>query len=308
MDELEKKKIISYFNYNVSLEHSAIVQYLFHAYTIGEPEIEEELEEIAREEMRHLRAFAHKVVELGGKPDVDKRAAVFFHAPTPAELIKLDEEAEDMAIREYTNQYKDLKDERAKRILERAINDESAHKDIFIKLQEKLKEKEANGEVVFDENKQKIVSILNKVLQEQYAKILEHLYESFMLRFKNPHLSDELEQKAIDQMKHFGWIAEEVAEMGGEPSFDLKPIRKIEDTQKIVEETLKEEQEQKEKFSKLSEEIPDKDLQWILKRIAKREIHYTDLQEFLSRPDLKTDDVVKIISALTVGSLFKGKK
>ncbi len=307
MEELERKKIISYFNYNVALEHSAIVQYLFHAYTIGEPEIEEELEEIAREEMRHLRAFAHKVVELGGVPEVDKRASVFFHAPTPAELIKLDEEAEDMAIREYTAQYKDLKDERAKRILERAINDESSHKDIFIKLQEKLKEKEAKGEVVFDENKQKIVSILNNVLQQQYAKILEHLYQSFMLRFKNPHLSDELEQKAIDQMKHFGWIAEEVAEMGGDPNFELSPIRKIESEEEVVNETLKEEKEQKEKFSKLAEEVPDKDLQWILNRIAKREIHYVDLQEFLSRPDLKTDEVVKIISALTVGSLFKGK-
>ncbi|MGC9081245.1 MAG: hypothetical protein ACP5H4_06120, partial [Sulfurihydrogenibium sp.] len=50
----------------------------------------------------------------------------------------------------------------------------------------------------------------------QYKKILEELYQSFITRFKNPHLSDELEQKAIDKMKHFGWIAEKLSEKGYE--------------------------------------------------------------------------------------------
>ncbi|WP_367576063.1 ferritin-like domain-containing protein, partial [Nocardia mangyaensis] len=59
MKDLEREKIIQYYNYNISLEHSAIIQYLFQAYTIGEAETENELEEIAREEMKHLRMFAH---------------------------------------------------------------------------------------------------------------------------------------------------------------------------------------------------------------------------------------------------------
>ncbi len=310
MDRLEREKIINYFNYNITLEHSAIIQYLFHAYTLGdEAGIEDDLEEIAREEMRHLRMFAHKVVELGGEPAISDRAAVFLHAPTPAELLNLDVEAEQMAIDEYSKQYEDINDEGARRILERVVNDESSHQHLFINLKEKLTEKEMTGEASpLDENKLKIVEILNKTLERQYKLILENLYQSFITRHKNPYLSDELEQKAIDKMKHYGWIAEEVAEMGGEPEVKLPEIDKVKDENKIIEKNLQEEKESPKIFENLSNEIKDPDLQWILKRIQKREIHYTDLAKFLEKPDVSPEEVSKVISALTVGSLFRKKK
>jgi len=84
------------------LGHSTIIQYLFHAYTIGEAETENEIEEIAREEIGHLRMFAHKVVELGGDPAISERASVFLHAPTLEELMQLNIDAELMAIKEYS--------------------------------------------------------------------------------------------------------------------------------------------------------------------------------------------------------------
>ncbi len=309
MDNLERQKIIDYFNYNISLEHSAIIQYLFHAYTLGDKAgIEDDLEEIAREEMRHLRMFAHKVVELGGEPAISNRASVFLHAPTPVELLNLDVEAEQMAIDEYSKQYDDIKDESARRILERVVNDESSHHHLFLELKEKLTEKEITGKAnPLDENKLKIVEMLNKTLERQYKLILENLYQSFITRHKNPYLSDELEQKAIDKMKHYGWVAEEVAEMGGEPEVKLPEIEKVKDENKIIEKNLEEEKESPKIYESLSEEVSDPDLQWILKRIQKREIHYTDLAKFLQKPDLPVEDVAKIISTLTVGSLFRKK-
>jgi bacterioferritin len=42
-----------------------------------------------------------------------------------------------------------------------------------------------------------------------------------------------------------------------------------------------------------------------LERISKREIHYKDLKVFLERSDLTEKEYSKIISAFTVGSLFK---
>ena len=310
MDNIERQKIISYFNYNISLEHSAIIQYLFHAYTLGdEAGIEDDLEEIAREEMKHLRMFAHKVVELGGEPAISDRAAVFLHAPTPAELLNLDVEAEQMAIEEYSKQYDDIKDEAARRILERVVNDESSHRHLFLELKEKLTEKEISGEgKALDENKLKIVQMLNEVLERQYKLILENLYQSFITRHKNPYLSDELEQKAIDKMKHYGWVAEEVAERGGEPNVKLPELEKVKDENTIIEKNLQEEKESPKIYEKLSQEIEDPDLQWILKRIQKREIHYTDLSKYLQKPDIPAEDVAKVISTLTVGSLFRKKK
>ncbi len=309
MDNLERQKIINYFNYNITLEHSAIIQYLFHAYTLGdEAGIEDDLEEIAREEMKHLRMFAHKVVELGGEPAISDRAAVFLHAPTPSELLNLDVEAEKMAIEEYSKQYDDLKDESAKRILERVVNDENSHHHLFLELKEKLTEKEIKGEPSpLDENRIKIVQMLNQTLERQYKLILENLYQSFITRHKNPYLSDELEQKAIDKMKHYGWVAEEVAEMGGEPEVKLPEIDKVKDEKIIIQKNLEEEKESPKVYEKLAKEVEDPDLQWILKRIQKREIHYTDLAKFLEKPDIPAEDVARVISTLTVGSLFRKK-
>ena len=305
--DIEIKKAIDYLNYNISLEHSAIIQYLFHAYTIGEESIENELEEIAREEMKHLRMFAHAVVNLGGIPAIDKRASVFLEAPNPVELLQFDIDAEKMAIDEYSRQLKDIQDRKVQRILERIINDESSHLHIFKGLQEKVKENisKKGKDTAVDENKLKIVKLLNVYLQKQYEKILESLYQSFITKHKNPSLSDELEQRAIDKMKHFGWVAEEVAEAGAKPDMSLPSVKKIEDEKEIINYQIKDQQEFPEEIQQMANETEDKDLKWILERIAKREIHYTDLEEFLNKPDTTEKDIAKVISALTVGSLFK---
>ena len=304
----EVKAVIDFLNYNISLEHSAIIQYLFHAYTIGEESIEGKLEEIAREEMRHLRIFAHTVVDLGGIPAIDKRAPVFLEAPTPAELINFDIEAEKMAIEEYSKQMKKTKDKKINRILQRVIDDETAHMEIFSEIyKEIIDKKKEKREKLIDENKLKIANLLNKALHEQYEKILETLYQSFITRHRNPQLSDNLEERAIDKMKHFGWIAEEISEAGVKPDMDLPEIEKINNEKEIVEFQIKDQEEESKKYIKLASETEEKDLKWILERIAKREIHYTDLKEFLEKETTTDKEVSKIVSALTVGSLFKKK-
>ena len=51
---MDKDKIITLLNQDLEGEHGAIIQYLTHAYAIGEGEMACEIEAIAREEMRHL--------------------------------------------------------------------------------------------------------------------------------------------------------------------------------------------------------------------------------------------------------------
>lgn len=305
MKDIEREKIIQYFNYNITLEHSAIIQYLFHAYTIKDAETENELEEIAREEMKHLRMFAHKVVELGGKPAIFDRAAVFLSAPTLEELMQLNIDAELMAIDEYKRQRDEIKDESAKRILTRAIEDETAHSIIFKKMKENIKELSQNGSSQVDENMAKVVELLNSVIQKQYKKILEHLFQSFITRHKNPLLSDELEQKAIDHMKHFGWIAEEISEKGFKVDVTLPQAKPVEDVKQIVKDNIDEENNSKQEFLNIAKNIDQPDLKWILERIANREIHYTDLQKFLNNNEVDEKTASQIIKAFTVGSLFK---
>ena len=51
---MEKEKIIELLNQDIESEHGAIIQYLTHAYGMGEGEVACEIEAIARDEMRHL--------------------------------------------------------------------------------------------------------------------------------------------------------------------------------------------------------------------------------------------------------------
>lgn len=108
-------------------------------------------------------------------------------------------------------------------------------------------------------------------------------------------------------MKHFGWIAEELTEKGYQIDVSLPKIDKIKDANDIVDYNIKEEVESKNQFLSLSQQTQGPDLQWILQRIANREIHYTDLKRFLESNQLSEKDYSKILSAFTVGSLFKKK-
>ena len=305
---MDNKTIVEYLNYNISLEHSAIIQYLFHAYTINDEGLENKLEEIAREEMKHLRMFAHKVVELNGIPAIDKRAQVFLEAPTLQDLLKLDIEAESMAIEEYSKQLSNIEDKSIKKIFERIIDDENSHLHIFKDLQKKVLEtsKEFGENPILDENKIKIVNILNTFLQKQYQTILETLYQSFVTRHKDMSLSDELEQRAIDKMKHMGWIAEEISEKGQKPNFSLpNNVNMLENKDEIIAYHIKDQEVSSNQIKAIESSIEDSDLKWILDRISRREIHYKDLEAFLENPKTKEEDIAKVVNALTVGSLFK---
>ncbi|MCX7738131.1 MAG: ferritin-like domain-containing protein [Hydrogenothermaceae bacterium] len=305
MIDSEREKIIQYLNYNISLEHSAIIQYLFHAYTIGDPEIENEIEEIAREEMRHLRMFAHRVVELGGKPSIFDRATVFLSAPTYEELMQLNIDAEMMAIEEYKRQREEITDQSTRKILARAIEDETSHSTIFKKMKDNLKSIAKNSSSEVDENMARVVQLLNELLQKQYKKILEHLFQSFVLRHKNPILSDEIEQKAIDQMKHFGWIAEEISEKGFSIDVSLPKATVSENPEEVIKYTKQEEIDSQNEYRSVANRMENPELSLILQRIANREIHYTDLERFLKNEDISERAASEIIRAFTVGSLFK---
>jgi bacterioferritin len=63
---MDKDKIIALLNQDLGGEHTAIIQYLTHAYAMGESEMACEIEAIAREEMRHLDWLAEKLVDKKG--------------------------------------------------------------------------------------------------------------------------------------------------------------------------------------------------------------------------------------------------
>jgi bacterioferritin len=69
---MDKEKVIELLNKDLQDEHGAIIQYLIHAYGMGEGEMACEVEAMARDEMRHLDWLAETIVELGGVPSLER--------------------------------------------------------------------------------------------------------------------------------------------------------------------------------------------------------------------------------------------
>jgi len=104
---VDKDKIIALLNQDFEGEHAAIIQYLTHAYAVGEGEMACEIEAIAREEMRHLDWLAETIVELGGVPSL-KRGKMRIDGESVTNWMKNDMLLEEDAINPYKEHIKKL--------------------------------------------------------------------------------------------------------------------------------------------------------------------------------------------------------
>ncbi len=123
-------KIIDMLNQDMEGEHAAIIQYLVHAYAMGEGEMACEIEAIAREEMRHFDWLAETVVGLGGVPTI-KRGAMRTGGETVTDWMSNDIQQEEEGIALYEEHIKAIDDPKIKRLLERILSDEKSHRGDF---------------------------------------------------------------------------------------------------------------------------------------------------------------------------------
>lgn len=291
---MKRSELIALLVHNVALEHSAIVQYLYQVFLIKDPEVREEIEKIAREEMRHLKWFAQKVVQLGGEVELKRiEEAIDLSRETLKGMIKADISAEDLAIRTYTEQLETVRDDSVKRLLERVIGDEESHRGEF---EELLKgadenEKQEEGETA----DQKTISVLNDLFREEYAIILRYLKAFF--HSKNWEHRDLMLDLAIESMVHMGDLGEKIGELGGRPDFtpaDLGNAEGLTLPDQIMENILYE-QTSGERYLREGEIAKREDIKKLLSKIHHQErYHHTRLKEFLHR-----------IHRFTVGDLRK---
>jgi len=119
---MDKKKSIELLNQDLEGEHAAIIQYLTHAYAMGEGEMACEIEATAREEMRHLDWLAETIVELGGVPSLT-RGEMRTGGKLVPEWMANDILQEDDAIKLYKKHIKAIDDPKIKRLLKRILSD-----------------------------------------------------------------------------------------------------------------------------------------------------------------------------------------
>jgi bacterioferritin len=329
----DKQAVIDMLNADMRDEHAAVVQYLQHAYALGESGEACEIEAIAREEMRHFDWLAEAIVELGGKPDME-RGVVDLSGSGPVEWMARDILAEERAIAQYKEHIAAIDDPKIKRLLQRILSDEESHRDEFADLSDELAEEgvEATGPLEArsaEEAEPRVLDILQEGVRHEYTVILQYLYHNFVM--PECEIGRELEMQAINEMQHLGWLAEELAEMDGHPDIERTALSLEGDTAQMLQADIEAERAVTTDYTGQLDEIEDEGLRKLVSRIRDHEIYHDELfsdmlaevqaeegpevapepeveAEPAPEPELEPEPPPSPLGKLTVGSLLKTEK
>lgn len=269
---MKKEEIIALLNEDLEGEHGAIIQYLTHAYAMGEGELACEIEAISREEMRHLDLLAETIVELGGKPSM-KRGKMRMGGKSVPDWMKNDVLLEEDAITMYKEHIKAIGDRKIKRLLKRILSDEESHHGDFAHFVDKAKKegvKDLRGE-----RKEKVAQILNWGIEHEYTVILQYLLHSYMAT--NEEMKEEMQDQAINEMQHMGWLAEEMVSGKGNPRMEHTKIDKSTKMGDMLRADIKIEKEVAAEYDRAAKEVTVPDLKKLLKRIRDHELYHVEV-------------------------------
>lgn len=318
MTEDQRSAIVRMLNQDMEGEHGAIIQYLLHAYAMGEGEFAAEIEAVARDEMRHLHWLAEEIVELGGRPSL-RSGPVTFEADEegmpvslgpggPADWMEQNVGLERDAITLYRRHAAAIDEPGIVRLLKRIISDEMRHEGIFADLGEEISEEGTEPELTGegggagnDTLPARTLEILQQGIRHEYTVVLQYLYHSFLAPCE---IAEELEMQAINEMQHMGWFAEEVAEKGILPEMGHDPYDTSEDTADMLRADIAAERAVTMDYDEQLEELEDRQLVDLLTYIRDHEVYHDELfSEMLD--EVKRAEAAK--PQPTVGGLL-GKK
>ncbi|RLC59843.1 MAG: ferritin-like domain-containing protein [Chloroflexi bacterium] len=269
---MDKDKIISLLNQDLEGEHGAIIQYLTHAYAMGEGEMACEIEAMARDEMRHLDWLAETIVELGGVPSL-KRGKMLMGGESVADWMNNNVLLEKGAINQYQEHIKAIDDPKIKRLLNRILSDEEAHRGDFEHFVEKAQREKAKD--IRGSRQDKITQTLNWGIEHEYTVVLQYLLHSYLS--PNKDVKQQMEDQAINEMQHLGWLAEEMVGSGGNPRIEHIEVDQSTRTADMLRADLKIEREVAAEYDRAAKEIEDPGLKKLLLRIRDNEIYHIDV-------------------------------
>jgi bacterioferritin len=269
---LNKKEVIALLNQDLEGEHGAIIQYLTHAYSMGEGEMACEIEAIAREEMRHLDLLAETIVELGGTPSIE-RGTMIMTGKAVADWMKNNVQLELDAISMYQKHIKLIDDATIKRTLKRILSDEQSHHGDFVHFVDKSKRERAKDLRGSKENK--VTKILNWGIEHEYTVVLQYLLHSYIA--KSDEIKEEMQDQAINEMQHMGWLSEEMVGSGGNPRIEHSTVDKSVKESDMLKADISIEKEVAIKYNRAAQEVTDAGLKKLLTRIRDHERYHTDV-------------------------------
>ena len=264
--------IIALLNQDLEGEHGAIIQYLTNAYAMGEGEMACELEAIAREEMRHLDWLAEAIVDLGGTPSL-KRGKMRIDGKSVADWMKNGVLLEEDAMRPYREHIKLVDNPKIKRLLQRILSDEESHHGDFQHFVEKAEKEGAKD--LRGVRQDRVAEILNWGIEHEYTVILQYLLHSYMT--KNKDVKREMEDQAINEMQHLGWLAEEMVDGGGSPRIEHTEVDQSTKTADMLRADIGIEKQVAAEYDRAAKEVTDPGLKKLLVRLRDHEVYHAEV-------------------------------
>jgi bacterioferritin len=273
---MTNEEIIALLKQDMRDEHAAIVQYLNHAYGMGEGEITCEIEGVARDEMRHLNWLARAIVQLGGTPTLE-RGRMRTGGDGVSAWLQNDVLQEGDAIKQYREHIALIDNPRIKRLLEHILADEISHQQSFHDFAD-----EAEDEGLKDirgNRADEAAGVINWGIGHEYTVILQYLFHGYLA--EHPEIKRQMEDQAINEMQHLGWLAENLASAHGTPVIEHTPVDQSVDQREMLRADISIEKEVSKRYRAAAEKLIEPDLKKLLRRIADQEDYHAAVFEDL---------------------------
>lgn len=222
--DMDKHELIDMLNGDLKEEHAAIIRYLVHSYLEGEDSpIGASLLSRSREEMWHMHWLGLIIGKMGGEPDMTP-APYPFDPTNRTTIFKSYVEYEKNLIPHYKQEAEKVDDPHIKRVLQRESWESAMHADKFQRMLDKLSPEQAKG-LPGEENElpDDFMEDLQNIVQNKYTEMLQQVRNAWVLH-KDGHMAWQIMDFSMTKMKQLAHIAEEIAENGVEPRFEVGKI------------------------------------------------------------------------------------
>ena len=180
---------------------------------------------------------------------------------------------EEGAIAQYKEQIKLIDDPKIKRLLQRILSDEEAHHgqfEHFVEKGQRVGAKDIRG------NRQdKTAKVLNWGIEHEYTVIIQYLLHSYLA--PGEEAREELQDQAINEMQHLGWLAEELVDGGGSPRIEHTEVDRSTKPADRLRADIKIEKEVAAAYDQAAKETDDPGLRKLLLRIRDNEMYHIDV-------------------------------
>ena len=180
---------------------------------------------------------------------------------------------EEDAMGPYREQIKLIDDPETKRLLQRILSDEEAHHGKFEHYVEKAAREGTTD--VRGNRSDKMIETLNWGVEHEYTVVLQYMFQSYLT--DNPEAKKQLEDQAINEMQHLGWLAEAIVDSEGNPVIEHTEVDQSTNTSDMLNADIAIEKKVAAVYDKAARETDDKEMKELLERIRDHEIYHTEV-------------------------------